>query len=129
MLKFVCHIFNFYFCFMLLILSFDLFFWWPSLKRYKKSCPPPHVKKTLFTKNIWMCAGSSCNLQEFTHLFKSMVYVCNGICMFRSTKHKVSSNQQPVTWEDGTRYLDQYNWFTHQVQHILTSMCMFAKTL
>lgn len=65
--------------FMLLILSFDYFFWWPSFKKnIRKVAPPPRVKKTLFTKNISMCASNSCNLQEFTHLFKSMVYVCSG---------------------------------------------------
>lgn len=127
MLKFVCHIFNFYFCFMLFILSFDYFFWWPSLKKYKKSCPPPLTSKrplqNIYKKNLNVCW----QLLHLTRIYSS--FQVNGICMFRSTKHKVSSNQQPVTWEDGTRYSDQYNWFTHQVQNIPTSMCMFAKTL
>lgn len=71
--------------------------------------PPPRQKDLIYKKYLNVCW----QLLQLTRIYSS--FQVNGICMFRSTKHKVSSNQQPVTWEDGTRYSDRSSFWWYIV--------------
>lgn len=62
--------------FMLLILSFDYFFWWPSFKKnIRKVAPPPLASKRPYLQKIFQYVLATLATSQNLLIFSSQLYM------------------------------------------------------